>query len=465
MRVRTRWRHRLTRPLPLALLPLAQQLATTAAAKIYGRVLTACGCAEVLTPDSVLAAPMADLRAAGLSERKACYIQDLAAHFADGRLSDAKIAGEGAAPMPALGAQGSWRVAGQGSRAGMAQPCCGLHRLQVLLARMGDEQPPHPALPLLLRLPHVLHPAACPTPAAMDEATLERELCAIKVRPQPAAALQASSIPLLACAMPAHSVVVVVPLPQGIGVWTCHMHAIFHLGSPDVLPVGDLGVRKGMQMLYGLKVGQGQGAGGCCLQQQGSTADAAERAGSCDRRPRSCRGCGVRAFPNARRPEPALRPTGTAQRGQNAPHRAKMAAVCQPGQLLHVRRLGWGFLVQPDHAAFCGLRGGEAAASPAIPHGPAAVLLHLAASPRAALWCTSVTRLLPFLVPLQVEGAAGGEGGQQQQSEEGQEVMARAGTAGPVTNEWHYPVQRSTPLSFSPALCLCAAKLQAALLL
>jgi hypothetical protein len=30
---------------------------------------------------------------------------------------------------------------------------------------------------------------------------------------------------------------------------------MFHLGSPDVLPVGDLGVRKGMQALYGLKVG------------------------------------------------------------------------------------------------------------------------------------------------------------------------------------------------------------------
>lgn len=123
-----------------------QQLATTAAAKIYGRVLTTCGCTELLTPEAVLAAPMADLRAAGLSERKASYLQDLAQHFSDGRLSDAKI-------------------------------------------------------------------------AAMDEATLERALCAVK----------------------------------GIGIWTCHMHAMFHLGSPDVLPVGDLGVRKGMQALYGLK--------------------------------------------------------------------------------------------------------------------------------------------------------------------------------------------------------------------
>jgi DNA-3-methyladenine glycosylase II len=130
-------------PTPLALL---QQLATTAAAKIYGRVLTTCGCSELLTPEALLAASMADLRAAGLSERKVSYLKDLAQHFSDGRLSDDKI-------------------------------------------------------------------------AAMDEATLERALCAVK----------------------------------GIGMWTCHMHAMFHLGSPDVLPVGDLGVRKGMQTLYGLK--------------------------------------------------------------------------------------------------------------------------------------------------------------------------------------------------------------------
>lgn len=31
------------------------------------------------------------------------------------------------------------------------------------------------------------------------------------------------------------------------------MHAMFHLGSPDVLPVGDLGVRRGMQHLYQFK--------------------------------------------------------------------------------------------------------------------------------------------------------------------------------------------------------------------
>lgn len=42
---------------------------------------------------AVLAAPVGELRGAGLSERKAAYLRDLAAHFADGRLSDARILG------------------------------------------------------------------------------------------------------------------------------------------------------------------------------------------------------------------------------------------------------------------------------------------------------------------------------------------------------------------------------------
>lgn len=30
---------------------------------------------------------------------------------------------------------------------------------------------------------------------------------------------------------------------KGVGEWTVHMHMMFQLGRPDVLPVGDLGVR------------------------------------------------------------------------------------------------------------------------------------------------------------------------------------------------------------------------------
>ena len=40
---------------------------------------------------------------------------------------------------------------------------------------------------------------------------------------------------------------------RGIGPWTVQMLLIFYLGRPDVLPVGDLGVRKGYQQLRGFK--------------------------------------------------------------------------------------------------------------------------------------------------------------------------------------------------------------------
>jgi DNA-3-methyladenine glycosylase II len=39
---------------------------------------------------------------------------------------------------------------------------------------------------------------------------------------------------------------------KGIGVWTAEMFLIFALNRPDVLPVGDLGVRAGMQRYFGL---------------------------------------------------------------------------------------------------------------------------------------------------------------------------------------------------------------------
>lgn len=40
---------------------------------------------------------------------------------------------------------------------------------------------------------------------------------------------------------------------KGIGRWTAEMFLIFHLGRPDVLPVGDLGLRKAMQKTYSLR--------------------------------------------------------------------------------------------------------------------------------------------------------------------------------------------------------------------
>ncbi len=39
---------------------------------------------------------------------------------------------------------------------------------------------------------------------------------------------------------------------NGIGRWSADVFMMFHLGRPDVLPVGDLGIRKAFQSVYGL---------------------------------------------------------------------------------------------------------------------------------------------------------------------------------------------------------------------
>jgi len=39
---------------------------------------------------------------------------------------------------------------------------------------------------------------------------------------------------------------------RGVGEWTAHIFLMFQLGRPDILPVGDLGLRRGMQVAYAL---------------------------------------------------------------------------------------------------------------------------------------------------------------------------------------------------------------------
>jgi DNA-3-methyladenine glycosylase II len=39
---------------------------------------------------------------------------------------------------------------------------------------------------------------------------------------------------------------------KGIGEWTAHMFMIFALGRLDILPIGDLGIKNGVQKLYNL---------------------------------------------------------------------------------------------------------------------------------------------------------------------------------------------------------------------
>jgi 3-methyladenine DNA glycosylase/8-oxoguanine DNA glycosylase len=40
---------------------------------------------------------------------------------------------------------------------------------------------------------------------------------------------------------------------KGVGVWTAQMFLMFRLGRPDILPGSDLGIRKGVQMAYGMR--------------------------------------------------------------------------------------------------------------------------------------------------------------------------------------------------------------------
>jgi len=53
-------------------------------------------------------------------------------------------------------------------------------------------------------------------------------------------------------ALPDEQVIAELTAVKGIGTWSAHMFLIFHLGRPDILAVGDLGIRKAMMEAYGL---------------------------------------------------------------------------------------------------------------------------------------------------------------------------------------------------------------------
>ncbi len=123
---------------------VGQQLSTKAARTIYGRVCDLFG-GTTPSPEQLLEASEADLRACGLSGRKVEYIRDLAAHVLSGELE---------------------------------------------LERLGE---------------------------LSDEQAIE-EIVAVR----------------------------------GLGQWTAEMFLLFHLERPDVLSGGDLGIRKAIQIEYGL---------------------------------------------------------------------------------------------------------------------------------------------------------------------------------------------------------------------
>jgi DNA-3-methyladenine glycosylase II len=53
--------------------------------------------------------------------------------------------------------------------------------------------------------------------------------------------------------MPNEQVIEQLTAVKGLGEWSAHMFMIFGLGRLDILPVGDLGVRKAVMNLYGLR--------------------------------------------------------------------------------------------------------------------------------------------------------------------------------------------------------------------
>ncbi len=52
--------------------------------------------------------------------------------------------------------------------------------------------------------------------------------------------------------LPDEEVIAELVAVRGLGLWSAHMFLMFHLRRPDVLPVGDLGIRRAVMLRYGL---------------------------------------------------------------------------------------------------------------------------------------------------------------------------------------------------------------------
>jgi DNA-3-methyladenine glycosylase II len=52
--------------------------------------------------------------------------------------------------------------------------------------------------------------------------------------------------------LPDEDIVATLTEIKGVGPWTAEMFLMFHLGRPDVISVGDLGIRRAVQIEYGL---------------------------------------------------------------------------------------------------------------------------------------------------------------------------------------------------------------------
>ena len=102
---------------------------------------------------------------------------------------------------------------------------------------------------------------ACPEPTALlalpDAALRGAGLSAAKVAAlrDLAAKTLAGEVPSLAemAAMDDEEIITRLTAVRGIGRWSAEMLLMFTLGRPDVLPVGDYGVRNGVRFAYGLR--------------------------------------------------------------------------------------------------------------------------------------------------------------------------------------------------------------------
>jgi DNA-3-methyladenine glycosylase II len=103
----------------------------------------------------------------------------------------------------------------------------------------GNGRPPDPAAMLTLRAP-ALRKAGLSGAKVLAMQDLARKTLA-GVVPTLAQARRLSDEELVARLVSV----------RGIGVWSVEMFLIFRLGRPDVLPVHDLGVRKGWSVTYG----------------------------------------------------------------------------------------------------------------------------------------------------------------------------------------------------------------------
>jgi DNA-3-methyladenine glycosylase II len=98
-----------------------------------------------------------------------------------------------------------------------------------------------------------------PPPAVLAAARSER-LRRAGLSRQKAVAIRAvarafrdGAVPRRLAALDDDAVIAAVTGIHGVGLWTAHMLLMFSLGRPDVLPLGDFGVRKAAQLLYGLR--------------------------------------------------------------------------------------------------------------------------------------------------------------------------------------------------------------------